>query len=520
MTCTLNDNVFTLEEVTAFEEYRIITASDLDRETNPVYNLAILCRDGGIQPQQAIKQLKVDVLDVNDHPPQFLKPGYFSEIFENNTAGTSITTVSARDDDIGLNAKITYSLSAEAVNQFQINPSNGTITALVSLDRETAETMEFHVIAFDNGINTQLNNSVLVTVKLKDINDEAPRFDQPVYNFHITEESLPSISVGRVYAEDRDAPPENAVSYSIDSAAQAYFSINANTGEVMSLRSFDREHQAVYTIIVTATDSGRSMQRQSTTQVNVVLDDINDNKPMFTFPAQNNHTIQISNRLQIGQKIGTVMATDLDTGTFGHVTYKLVESTEAEDFSVDALSGDITLVRDLTLIELKEYNLVISASDQGTPPHTVFANLKVVVNKSVSLPGEPSAILSKPNETAVIAVACVAALLIVPLAIGIVCICYHRNRLNNHKQHKLWKTLHFWTLTTEKSEAVDVTKQQHPVVCTVTDTGHMIHSDKKLVQRSTSSQDSGIENPLNMSWHSLNASHLQVCKSQYSQIIY
>lgn len=52
--------------------------------------------------------LKVIVLDVNDHSPEFSRPDYKATVTENNPGGTWVAKPTATDKDEGLNAKIRY----------------------------------------------------------------------------------------------------------------------------------------------------------------------------------------------------------------------------------------------------------------------------------------------------------------------------------------------------------------------------------------------------------------------------
>lgn len=50
--------------------------------------------------------VKIVVLDVNDHSPEFARQDYKATVVENMPAGTWVTKLHATDKDEGLNAKI------------------------------------------------------------------------------------------------------------------------------------------------------------------------------------------------------------------------------------------------------------------------------------------------------------------------------------------------------------------------------------------------------------------------------
>lgn len=51
----------------------ITTRKALDRETKSLYTLAVVAHDLGEPPQQATRLLKIEVTDVDDHLPAFVR---------------------------------------------------------------------------------------------------------------------------------------------------------------------------------------------------------------------------------------------------------------------------------------------------------------------------------------------------------------------------------------------------------------------------------------------------------------
>ena len=85
--------------------------------------------------------------------------------------------------------------------------------------------------------------------------------------------------------------------------------------------------------------------------------DRNDSPPVF---RDNNVVISVSEDLQIGQTIGALTATDLDT--LGTLSYSLVSGDDGK-FALEPMKGLLTL-RDTLDRELQnEYKLVVRADD-------------------------------------------------------------------------------------------------------------------------------------------------------------
>lgn len=85
-------------------------------------------------------------VDINDNAPFFPAAVYTGNVTENGTAGMTVMTMTATDYDDpteGANAKLTYSIEQNQVNEngeliFAIDEETGVIsTAVCCLDRET-----------------------------------------------------------------------------------------------------------------------------------------------------------------------------------------------------------------------------------------------------------------------------------------------------------------------------------------------------------------------------------------------
>lgn len=80
-------------------------------------------------------------------------------------------------------------------------------------------------------------------------------------------------------------------------------------GELKTLAPLDREEQAVYNLLVKATDGGG---RFCQAHVVLTLEDVNDNAPEFSADP---HTITVFENTEPGTLLTRVQATDADAGT-------------------------------------------------------------------------------------------------------------------------------------------------------------------------------------------------------------
>lgn len=135
----------------------------LDRETIPRYEVVISATDGGGLSSTTI--VIVNVLDINDMFPRF-ENMYRWDVAEDVSVGSVVSTVRARDGDIGENANIVYSLAQESSN-FAVTPS-GNVTVTATLDRETQDSYEVVISARNTGPENVLTGTttVYITVSL------------------------------------------------------------------------------------------------------------------------------------------------------------------------------------------------------------------------------------------------------------------------------------------------------------------------------------------------------------------
>lgn len=106
-----------------------LTARPLDRELQSRYLLQITAQDRGSPiTYQGTCNISITVEDQNDNDPRFELSKYITTIPEDVPIGTSVLTIKATDADIGINARIVYSLANETHWLFNIDNRSGLIT--------------------------------------------------------------------------------------------------------------------------------------------------------------------------------------------------------------------------------------------------------------------------------------------------------------------------------------------------------------------------------------------------------
>ena len=123
-----------------------------------------------------------------------------------------------------------YLLSAGPGSEnFVINATTGIITtsANCSLDRERNSSYTLQLKVTDGGGKSSTAD---LHVKLLDINDEAPRFAQGIYQANISESAQRGAIVTRVTASDLDEGINKEITYT-STGADAKFYISRATGK-------------------------------------------------------------------------------------------------------------------------------------------------------------------------------------------------------------------------------------------------------------------------------------------------
>ncbi|XP_037801284.1 cadherin-89D-like [Penaeus monodon] len=419
---------------------------DLDREKVDSYVLRVEARDDGNLTSRA--NLTINIEDVNDNPPRFVqREPLFSareddpdenssrklpdtsnleyladlerslvKIPESLPIGSRVTEVTATDDDAKLYADVRYKIDAqtsfsfasgenttpilEEASTFSIESKTGVVVVAGPLEPD-----HFYLLNISATDGGGLASHTTVSVAVFDVNDHAPRFERPVYNFEVVEGEYLVGEVGKVVAFDQDFGNNAKVHYQIifyknSSEDQVFpFRVVETSGTILATGTVNREEREVYEFSVVATDMG-TPQLSSSVLVHIDIIDVNDHRPVFydykdaiysgeassdgqlesgnaTFTPV--YTAALSEHAPRGTVVARLFANDSDSGTSGNglILYKL-EGGE-DKFSIDSNNGSVYTVGALDYERAPTHNLTVVAQDLGTPPLSASALLVVTV---------------------------------------------------------------------------------------------------------------------------------------------
>ncbi|XP_043445618.1 protocadherin beta-10-like [Prionailurus bengalensis] len=352
----------------------------LDREKQHELSLTLTALDGGSPPRSGTTTIRIVILDINDNAPQFSQTMYETQAPENSPVGSLIAKVSAGDIDSGVNADISYSFfdaSEDIRETFQINPFSGEIVLIVLLDYELVKSYKINIQAMDGG---GLTATCTVLVEVLDINDNPPELIMSSLSNHVAENSPETVlAVFRI--KDRDSGENGKMHcYIQDNLPFLLKPSVENFYILMTEGGLDRESQAEYNITITVTDLG-TPRLKTQHNITVTVSDVNDNAPAF---SQTTYTLRVRENNSPALHIGSVSATDRDSGANAQVTYSLLPPADpqlplASLVSINTDNGQLFALRSLDYEALQAFEFGVRAADRGSPALSSQARVRVLV---------------------------------------------------------------------------------------------------------------------------------------------
>ncbi|XP_059170548.1 protocadherin beta-14-like [Physella acuta] len=351
----------------------------LDRETESSYTLVVVARDGGSPPLNASLVVVIQVEDENDNAPHFPQKLYRVQVGEKTAPGAVILPLTASDDDIGVNAAITYRLSAhqdaKIREMFAVGTRSGVLTANAAL---TSGSYTIIVEAVDGGAPVKINQTeVLVTVI--DTENDPPVIAIDTLNGDsssalVYEGSSQDAMVAYVSVADPDSNENGAVSCYSQSSFFDLRVIEGHDYMVVAVKPLDREQTPEFKVTIFCEDSG-TPRLNATKTFDVVVGDVNDNSPVFD---NDNKDIAIAEDNAVNDVAMLITATDKDAGDNAKITFSLLDDSDGF-FRIPPGSNALLCARVLDR-ETKDTHVVkILARDGGTPSNSATATVTITV---------------------------------------------------------------------------------------------------------------------------------------------
>uniref|UniRef100_A0A672J4M1 Protocadherin-related 15a n=1 Tax=Salarias fasciatus TaxID=181472 RepID=A0A672J4M1_SALFA len=398
---------FALNKTTA----ELYVLKPISRDLYQRFTLIIKAEQDNGHPLPAFADLIIEILDENNQAPYFQFATYQGYVSESSPVGTTISAnanltaplgIIALDNDIEETKDPMVKITLDDYTAiFGLTPTGiiRHLRLLKPVDREKQMAYTFTV----DGV--QQSSPVTVNILVIDANDNTPTFAEVSYSVEVFTDMQPGETVLQLTAVDADEGSNGLVTYEILAGAQGDFIISNRTGRITVApgvtltvgRSYaltvkasdnapetqrrigllllgkplDRETTDQYRLIVTASDGNPG--GTSTTTVNIVVTDVNDNDPEFDPTIPTNFTVQEE---EANLFVGRIRATDPDAGANGQVQYRIVNHP---DLFLISKNGSIYTRVPLDRELRSHYDLVVEASDGAVDPRRTTLTLSVRV---------------------------------------------------------------------------------------------------------------------------------------------
>uniref|UniRef100_A0A336M3D8 CSON011390 protein n=1 Tax=Culicoides sonorensis TaxID=179676 RepID=A0A336M3D8_CULSO len=364
----LNENdYFLINNMTGL----ITSKKRIDYEKVKTIQLIAIVTDTGIPQLSSTATINIDVININDNDPIFDMDIYNFTVIENSPRGTIVGQIRATDNDDGQFGNIEYSLVGDYASFFEIESKTGEITVRnnSALDREVDEEMTITGVATDLApLTVRSSTTVPINIRILDDNDNPPVFSQRIYYANVAENAAfnPPAAILQVSASDRDEGAAKIVKYFIKSGNRDNtFILDPDSG-ILYPRKGLAGQKGQFTIEIEARDGVGQGPHTDNAEIIIEVHSINQHRPKFIMPALANATIEIpENSATADYLMMTVKAEDPDEGDNGKLAYHLQVKNEnvqeTEEFTIDEMSGELRVKKNLDRKTRARYDLVLVA---------------------------------------------------------------------------------------------------------------------------------------------------------------
>ncbi|XP_051969545.1 cadherin-20 isoform X1 [Xyrauchen texanus] len=359
----------------------VTSLPNMDRESRDLYLVVVQVKDmlgltGGYSTTTTVT---ISLTDVNDNGPTFQHNLYTFAISESAPVGTTVGRIMADDGDVGVNAKMIYSLedlegSSTFTIQTDADTQEGIVTLAQPLDYESKRRFVIVVEAINENIDTRFLSAYefrdRTTLKITVTNvDEPPIFTETPYRWKVLENAPVGTTVGSVYARDTDTT-NNPIRYSISQYTDTshMFRIDFRNGTLYVAESLDRETVAWHNLTINAREISDGQLFSSVSVIIMVLD-INDNMPTLS----QHYQPYVCEDTKAGELIELISATDADDPVDSHHFYfSMVPDKHINpNFTIrdnqDNTAGILARRSSFTRHERRQYYLPVVIRDSGSP---------------------------------------------------------------------------------------------------------------------------------------------------------
>ncbi|MDD2699048.1 MAG: tandem-95 repeat protein [Arcobacteraceae bacterium] len=353
-----------------------ISAPDYE-SVKKTYNLIVTVSDSN--GASTTKTILITIKNQNDNSPIF-NSTIQATVNENQK---SVMTLYSTDAD---NDTLSYSISGDDVNYFDVNTSTGVVTFKNNADYEIKTSYTFTATASDN-VHT---DSKVVTILLNNLNDNVPIFT----NGSSVSKAVDSNETLAIRLQAADIDGLSALSYSISGTDAGYFNIDNTTGVVSFINRPDTNlSKTSYQFVATVSDGDISHDQNQT--VTIYINSLVVGTPVFTSA---NYDLVVNENFT-----GTLIDLNATDPNSDPISYGIVVVGDGDLFNINSTTGFVTFKNAPDFESGKtSYSFTVTASD-GT--NTVNKDITVTIlnlNDNVPVFTSNATVTANENQTSAI----------------------------------------------------------------------------------------------------------------------
>uniref|UniRef100_A0A0N5BTJ1 Cadherin domain-containing protein n=1 Tax=Strongyloides papillosus TaxID=174720 RepID=A0A0N5BTJ1_STREA len=343
----------------------------LDYEDKYLWNFTVIAEDNGkFNYLTSSVPVIVEVKNIEDRNGPIIRNTLFDVYIKENTKRDSIIFAIDSIEKVSSNLyksdTLKYSITDVDSQYFYID-ENGVIY-LKDILEEGKNNYDIGVIVTDgSGLNTTTKLSIYIATQ--------SRFPKllPLLKSRIAlREDTKNVDILKIEATN-NGNDDSIIKYFIASGdPNNDFSIDPLTG-VLSVKKLDRESFPGYNLIIGVSLSNY-MAYSSYQRVQVHVIDVNE-PPRFVLPI---YEVKVEENEIVPKKLITVHAIDEDSSEYNQISYKIIDGNDNNEFTIDSVTGEVTLTKTLDAETQNKYILIVEAKDNGNLSTTtnVLVNVK------------------------------------------------------------------------------------------------------------------------------------------------
>lgn len=227
------------------------------------------------------------------------------------------------------------------------------------------------MVATDSGRYDAKSTSIPVEIKVSDVNDNAPIFEEHPFRTRVPVGTQPGQNILRVSAKDVDDGTNGDIVYSfINEQEKPKFRIHPSTGEVTASLSLSQDNGRTYHLKVLAQDKGNP-PKSAKGLIELQVGDLADLTPSLKF-QNDTYNVVVQENSAVGTEIVKITAVRTD-GRRQRVTYSIASGNNYDTFAIDEDTG-LLRVNDPIRLDAELWNDLTIKPDSELSDDTVRTN--------------------------------------------------------------------------------------------------------------------------------------------------